>query len=334
MISIDQYRVHIGCFNLSCPSGRSGKNTKAQLNSSKAGRSKKAKKQSFGMGCDNYMDNDTTLIKLHCLPFVLRMVTIANILIFLLTPYLCLCTNNYEAVNGQNLSHRLTGEAVRQSVIVKYTYNKRPFLTESTILDNILPYNVLKTQLIIGNIEVELGPEFSKIICGSFNQGNAKFQNAAGKQCAAISLYTLAFSTVKDTKYWTSDTLDSLVEHGTSLYEKIVSKKTDGDDFLTVEDLPNVVEIFDEPISVQFQMNAHGLLNKQELYINSMKNTIRDNSDNNNCNRLLLWLASTTVSVIVKGKNLLYLILMQETIMEEYVVMVLQFCCFSMMLTV
>ena len=68
--------------------------------------------------------------------------------------------------------------------------------------------------------------------------------------------------------------------------------------------MPNVVEIFDAPISVQFQMNAHGLLNKQELYINSMKNTIRDNSDNNNCNGLLLWLTSTTVSVIVKEKKI------------------------------
>ena len=149
MTSIDQYRVRIGCFNLSCASGRSGKNTKAQLNSSKAGRSKKAKKQPFGMGCDNYTDSDTTLIKLHCLPFVLRMVTVANILIFLWTPYLCLCTNNYEAVNGQNLSYSLTGAAVWQSIIFKYTYSRRPFLTESTILDNILPYNALKTQLII-----------------------------------------------------------------------------------------------------------------------------------------------------------------------------------------
>ena len=98
------------------------------------------------------------------------------------------------------------------------------------------------------------GPEFSKIICGTFNQGNNyKFGNMAGKQCCAIALYSLAFSTVKDVSYWKTDMLDSILEHGTALYE-VLNK----DCFLLVEDLPDKVEIFNEPINVEFQFNSLG----------------------------------------------------------------------------
>ena len=39
-------------------------------------------------------------------------------------------------------------------------------------------------------------------------------------------------------KHWTRDTSDSVVEHGTSLYDKIGKYE-----FLAIEDLPSVVEI-------------------------------------------------------------------------------------------
>ena len=44
------------------------------------------------------------------------------------------------------------------------------------------------------NVERNPGPEFTKVICGSFNQrNNPKFGNMAGKQYCAIALYSLAF---------------------------------------------------------------------------------------------------------------------------------------------
>ena len=60
-----------------------------------------------------------------------------------------------------------------------------------------------------------------RVVAGSFHQGNEKFGNLAGRQCCAISLYGLAFSTIKSVKHWTRDTLDSIVEHETSLYDTI-----------------------------------------------------------------------------------------------------------------
>ena len=72
----------------------------------------------------------------------------------------------------------------------------------------------LKLLLISLNVHPHPGPEFTNVICGTFNQlNNHKFGNVAGKQCCAIALYSLAFSTIKDVWYWQSATLDSILEH-------------------------------------------------------------------------------------------------------------------------
>ena len=63
---------------------------------------------------------------------------------------------------------------------------------------------------------------------------------------------------VKDVSYWQRDTLDSILEHDTSLYEKLGK-----DGFITVEELPYQVEIFNVPVSVEFKFNSHGLLNRE-----------------------------------------------------------------------
>ena len=119
----------------------------------------------------------------------------------------------------------------------------------------------LKQLIIFMSVEENPGPEFFKIICGTFNQGNNyKFGNMAGKQCCTIALYSLAFSTVKDVSYWKTDTLDSILEHGTALYE-VLNK----DCFLFVEDLPEKVEIFNEAMNVEFKFNFHGFLNGKNL---------------------------------------------------------------------
>ena len=60
-------------------------------------------------------------------------------------------------------------------------------------------------------------------------------------------------------KHWTRDTLDSVVEHGISLYDKIGKYE-----FLAIEDLASVLEIFDEPINVQFKFNSHSILSREK----------------------------------------------------------------------
>ena len=59
-----------------------------------------------------------------------------------------------------------------------------------TINESIIKFKLLAISM---NVERNLGPEFTKVICGSFSQGNnPKFTNMAGKQCCAITLYSVA----------------------------------------------------------------------------------------------------------------------------------------------
>ena len=111
--------------------------------------------------------------------------------------------------------------------------------------------------------EMNPGPEMDRVVAGSFHQSNEKFGCLASRQCCAISLYGLAFSSIKDVKHWTKDTLDSVVQHWTSLYDKIGKYG-----FLGVEDKPSVVEMFDEPINVEFKFNYHGILSREKGNIN------------------------------------------------------------------
>ena len=189
--------------------------------------------------------------------------------------------------------------------------------------------SIIKCQLLlIAGIERHPGPEFSKVICGTFNQGDNRFSNLAGKQCCAVPLY--AFSTVKDVKYWTSDTVDSILEHGTALYERLGK-----DEFLVIEDLPDKVEIFNEQIDVNLKFNSNGILNGEKFNIDTMKDMISTkskNTENELAPGFLLMLSEVTVSVIIRKRlqnlksnlNLLFLILMEGMAMEEYVVVVCQ----------
>ena len=73
-------------------------------------------------------------------------------------------------------------------------------------------------------------------------------------------------------KHWTRDTLDSVAEHGTSLYDKIGKYE-----FLAVEDWPSVVEIFDEPINVEFKFNSHGILSREKRSMDILKDMTHRN---------------------------------------------------------
>ena len=99
-------------------------------------------------------------------------------------------------------------------------------------------------------------------------------------------------------KHWTRDTLDSVVEHGTSLYDKIGKYE-----FLAVENLPSVVEIFNEPINVEFKFNSHGILRREKGSMDILKDMIRRNVEvtGNTCDSgFLLWRFENCVSVMVK----------------------------------
>ena len=62
---------------------------------------------------------------------------------------------------------------------------------------------------------------FEKVVTGSFHQGDVRFCYSAGKQCVAMSLYAAAFATIKGISYWSSNTLDSILEYGGRFYKSI-----------------------------------------------------------------------------------------------------------------
>ena len=164
-----------------------------------------------------------------------------------------------------------------------------------TINETILEW---KLSSLSNDIEMNPGPVMERVVAGSFHQGNEKFGNLAGRQCCAILFYGLAFITIKDVKHWTRDTLDNIVEHGTLLYDKIGKYK-----FLAVEDLPNVVEIFYEPINLEFKFNSHSISSREKRNMDILEDMIRRNVEvaGNTCDsRLLLWLSENCVSVMVK----------------------------------
>ena len=73
-------------------------------------------------------------------------------------------------------------------------------------------------------------------------------------------------------KHWTRDTLDSLVENGTSPYDKVGKYE-----FLAVEELPSVVDIFNKPINVEFKFNSHGILSREKGNMDILKDMIHRN---------------------------------------------------------
>ena len=58
-----------------------------------------------------------------------------------------------------------------------------------TMNESVIKFKLLAISM---NVERNPGPEFTKVICGSFSQeNNPKSGNMAGKQCCAIALYSL-----------------------------------------------------------------------------------------------------------------------------------------------
>ena len=89
----------------------------------------------------------------------------------------------------------------------------------------------------------------------------------------------MAFSIVKDVSYWQRDTFDSILEHGTALYEKLGK-----DGLLTAEETPHQVENFNVPVSVEFKVNPHVLLNRECFDLDNIKEMII----NSRCNETKL----------------------------------------------
>ena len=89
---------------------------------------------------------------------------------------------------------------------------------EEEVLFRTVKLNLL---LLANDIETHPGPYFILNIQGTLHQGNAKFGESAGKQCACIALYSVCFSTLKNVSRWTLNNLDSIVEQGGILFKRL-----------------------------------------------------------------------------------------------------------------
>ena len=240
MISIDQWRVIIGGYNASPVWHRSSiVSTKARL-SNKC--DQESKNRCFGKRYCGSVTNHKTLIKLNHLSLVQKVLTIANILIFVCTPYLKIeretaSVETYQATQQSDLTQR----AANQFHEVFPSYKNGPYCEHiiEAKASYILLRTVIETKLVIGNIEREPGPTFfEKSICGSFDQSHPKFGNNRGMQCASIALYSLAFSSIKRPDRWTKENFDSLLEFGNAFFSSLNIPR-----YLGSEDLPKRVPI-------------------------------------------------------------------------------------------
>ena len=152
------------------------------------------------------MRNGTKQIRLDHLSFLTRMIIAANVLVFVWTPHLHICRKNDEKVDWLAFQYLSAGNVAFPSNMSNHKVKlSEPRPTQPTEQSYILPHSIIETQLVMSGIERSSGLEFTKVVTGSFNQGSLKFGSAAGKQCRAVALYGLAFSIVKDVRYWTAE---------------------------------------------------------------------------------------------------------------------------------
>ena len=88
--------------------------------------------------------------------------------------------------------------------------------------------------------------QFLKAVNGSFNQGDARFGETAGRQCVCNSLVASVWSHLRNISFWNPWDLDTILIEGDKLYKSLGC-----DGFLSVHDIPNNVNIYGEVASIE-----------------------------------------------------------------------------------
>ena len=105
------------------------------------------------------------------------------------------------------------------------------------------------TLIIDGDIESNPGPTYviEKAICGSYHQGDRRFDDTTGVQCACNSLYTLCRSQIRKVGFWDRLDSDHILIEGDNSYKTLNTF-----DMLSVDDLPCFVRVYDENRQIEF----------------------------------------------------------------------------------
>ena len=148
------------------------------------------------------------------------------------------------------------------------------------VIDLNLNMSFLKISklLLDGDIESNPGPgpTFDKVVTGSFHQGDMKFGQTAGIQCACNSLFAIAWSTVRKVTIWKGLDLDNVLNNGDQLF-KSLNKQT----ILSADELPNKIDIHGQCLNVRKLCNQPGLLTT-DITSTSLQECYNDCADTGN----------------------------------------------------
>ena len=83
--------------------------------------------------------------------------------------------------------------------------------------------------------------QINRLISGTFHQGDIRFGNTAGRQCACNTLFSIFkhSSNIRSVSRWSSHDLDRILNEGDQLYKSLNTKN-----YLDLDDLPTTIETF------------------------------------------------------------------------------------------
>ena len=128
------------------------------------------------------------------------------------------------------------------------------------VYDNFGYFKLVLT--VAGDIELNPGP-YEILTSGNI----AMFGETAGRQCACNVLFSVCWSLVRKISCWTTRDLDHILIQGDNMY-----KSLNKESFLSVDDLPREIHIFQFIASVEMKVeNLYGICRRTlfEEYINN-----------------------------------------------------------------
>ena len=112
----------------------------------------------------------------------------------------------------------------------------------------IIKFNAVLTSTVSytsSSIPVSLCPQkmpvyqIKRLISGTFHQGDIRFGNTAGRQCACNVLFSIFWSNIRSVSRWSSPDLDKILNEGDQLYKSLNTQN-----YLDIDNLPTSIVTF------------------------------------------------------------------------------------------
>lgn len=120
------------------------------------------------------------------------------------------------------------------------------------------------------------------IVRGSIHQGDARFSNASGNQCTAMSMSSIIRASVQDPKFWFSTDIDEIINFGNELYNFSLSSGTEL--YLTPEEIYGFLQLGDDMLcSINIGDAVHGLLLRDTDQFQNLENFLKTLKTGRDC---------------------------------------------------